>query len=279
MKKLFVLFLLVALVPFSVGCNLWGGDDEAVTYPPKPTVLSTIVTVPAAGLSLLGATPTTYAGYYIMVEGIRLPIVDEEGNVLTFSKELTAADEVIKKASLETANEVVTLEIFRADGTSAGSVLIVAEGTTVATINVTVPAAGVPVVTLTDGTTVVTPIVVEEENLYTITSVTNGDPAVAVSATNAVTVVDGNIDFLVTVSNSVNAKAADAKYSVTVSDKAVTENDFEIIQEAAGTTFTIRIPAAERVADKAYTVKIDYIAVDGKLLDATSFSFKMPAAQ
>lgn len=269
MKKLFVLFLLVALVPFTVGCSLWGGDDEAVTY---PAALTAVVTVPAGGFSLRGATPTTYAGYYVEVNGIMLPITDETGNVLTFSKILETAAEVAAKAELEAAGNVVKVEIFKADGTSEGSLFIVTQAGTVTTVTV----SDTGVVTVSDGTTTKTPVVVDEENLFTITSVTNN--AVAVSATQDVVVVDGNIDFLVTVSGSVDADAANPQYSVTVSDKAVTAEDFTIVQPAAGTTFTIRIPAAERVAGKAYTVKIKYIAVDGKLLDATEFSFKMPAA-
>ncbi|KAF1082127.1 MAG: hypothetical protein GQF41_1767 [Candidatus Rifleibacterium amylolyticum] len=267
MKKLFVLFLLVALVPFSVGCSLWGGDDDAITYPP---VLTAKVTVPAGGFSLLGAAPTTYAGYYVTVNGIMLPITDETGNVLTFSKVLEAADTALK-AELEAAGNVVKVEIFKADGTSAGALYFVTQAGTVTTVTV----SDTGVVQVTDGTTTKTPTVVDEENLYTITSVTNNN--VAVSATQDVVVNNGNIDFLVTVSGSVNA-TADAEYSVTVSGTAVTDEDFTITQANAGTTFTISIPAAERVAGKAYTVKIKYIAVDGKLLDATEFSFKMPNA-
>ncbi len=48
MKKLFVLFLLVALVPFTVGCSLWGHDkDEDVI---EPTAITLAKTFPAGTL-------------------------------------------------------------------------------------------------------------------------------------------------------------------------------------------------------------------------------------
>jgi len=112
MKKLFVLFLLVALVPFSVGCSLWGGDDDAVTYPP---ILTAKVVVPAAGLSLRGASVagTDYSAYTITLNGVTLPatsyeVVSGSSNVeITFSSIVSQAD----KDSVEKATLPVTVVI------------------------------------------------------------------------------------------------------------------------------------------------------------------------
>jgi len=42
MKKLFVLFLLVALVPFSVGCSLWGHDEDTDVLATKVLTLGKV---------------------------------------------------------------------------------------------------------------------------------------------------------------------------------------------------------------------------------------------
>lgn len=65
MRKLFVLFLLVALVPFTVGCNgLWDfdDDDDPVAVPRATVVMTPSVQVPAA---LAASLRTAIDGYEV----------------------------------------------------------------------------------------------------------------------------------------------------------------------------------------------------------------------
>jgi len=289
MKKLFVLFLLVALVPFSVGCSLWGGDDDAVTYPP----VAKLVITPAAGIpNLLAAVPAegdTYYGWYAMLNGVKLPITDVSDTVppvLTFSVMLTNPTDAANYNAAQTAGAAVPVEIFNPEvsttvpqvkfayvSSGAGDVKVAYTKTTIAVTLGTTPATAVYT-----GTSEVATIVSVKNNNNTL----NDTTAVVASITPAI--VDGlkgsdveHIDFVVTSNVSFDA-TVDPTYSVTVNDVAVAPGDFNIDQEAAGTTAIVRIPTANRVADKTYTVKISWIKADGMLVGSYTFKFKMPAA-
>ncbi len=70
MKKLFALFLLVALVPFSVGCNLWSYDDPD----PVATVSKSLsVKLPATAFSGIKAA-VSYDTVTMTVNGIEFKI-------------------------------------------------------------------------------------------------------------------------------------------------------------------------------------------------------------
>lgn len=256
MKKLFVLFLLVALVPFSVGCSLWGGDDDEVTYPP---VLTAKVTVPAAGLSLRGAdvAGTDYADYTLTLGDVTLESTTYE--VVAGGIEISFRG-IGSVSGTEVAGTLT--------GKNGSYPFVYSPGTNTGAIALTFDAAG-KVTAMTVGGTAV-PVAVSKA---TIVSVKNND--VAVSATTNVVVVDNNIAFTITGSEAFDV-TDEYTYSVKVSGTAVTAENFTLTQAAAGTTAVITIPAAGRVAGKAYTVAIEYIKIGDVLIGATSYSFKMP---
>lgn len=78
MKKLFVLFLLVALVPFSVGCSLWGHDEDRDVLATKVITLAKVF--PADLLptteSLRAAIALKWEMLFITVNGQRLSHID-----------------------------------------------------------------------------------------------------------------------------------------------------------------------------------------------------------
>ncbi|HMM59152.1 MAG TPA: hypothetical protein PKC25_03370 [Candidatus Rifleibacterium sp.] len=80
MKKLFVLFLLVALVPFTVGCGLFGDNED--TTPVNIAKLKASVTMPdnLAGNSLraVKVAPDKFRGFKILVGAVTLNVVAEE---------------------------------------------------------------------------------------------------------------------------------------------------------------------------------------------------------
>ncbi len=81
MKKLFVLFLLAALVPFTVGCGLFGDNDD--TTPVNLTRLSASATLPVSAASnLRGAAvaANTFRNFVMTINGVEL-VAETEENV------------------------------------------------------------------------------------------------------------------------------------------------------------------------------------------------------
>lgn len=79
MKKLFVLFLLAALVPFTIGCGLFGDNDD--TTPVTVTKLTASAILPApAGASIRAAAVAAnlFKGYTMTINGVTLTAETEE---------------------------------------------------------------------------------------------------------------------------------------------------------------------------------------------------------
>jgi len=155
MKKLFVLFLLVALVPFSVGCSLWGHDEDLDVIAKSPVALT--VKVPAAGIagaSLKGAisyqTLRLTIGGYEFTPGTPTGPVDGLWTIV-FSASLTdaqqatlidsTADTAVITSTLDTTKTILSFPVTLTSLTSV--VVAVAEDGTVKVNDVTVPATDV----------------------------------------------------------------------------------------------------------------------------------------
>ena len=65
MKKLFVLFLLVALVPFSIGC--WGDDDDDTVLPTKTLTLAKVLPANTFAGTLRGAVSLQWSNLFMNV--------------------------------------------------------------------------------------------------------------------------------------------------------------------------------------------------------------------
>ncbi len=139
MKKLFVLFLLVSLVPFTVGCSLFGDDDDDYT-PVATTRLTSTATLPAtAGSNLKAAAvaASKFKGFTMSLNGVTLTAETEEVSgtnyIVTFSRNATTSE-------LELAKQgVVPVIIKKSDATTLVSVYLnTANLTTTAPLAVTV---------------------------------------------------------------------------------------------------------------------------------------------
>lgn len=167
MKKLFVLFLLVALVPFTVGCSLWGHDEDLdVLNTTKASITTKLPASAISGSSLRGAV--SYQTLTLTVDGIpfypEAPQGPDANNLWTivFSAWLTDAQQAtLADASPETA--VITTNVSGTPATiitfpvtivsvTTTPVLVVAEDGTVTVDGTTVPATDVTEGTF-DGTT------------------------------------------------------------------------------------------------------------------------------
>jgi hypothetical protein len=199
MRKLFVLFLLVSLVPFTVGCNgLWDFDDD--DDPVAMKTLTSKVSFPAATVSA-GANiraAVAYTGLELVINGVRFKPSSAVYNDNTTPDDVTDDTVEVTFTATVPVNQVPT----------GSQTMKVTSGTTTlveATINLgaTSPDSITISVTSTGVTTTVTvgtktsrpePATIIEQPLrtdlptFTVDSVTYGATAVTSSATTAITV-------------------------------------------------------------------------------------------
>jgi len=232
MKKLFVLFLLVALVPFSVGCSLWGGDDDAVTYPP---ILTAKVVVPAAGLSLRGASVagTDYSAYTITLNGVTLPatsyeVVSGSSNVeITFSSIVSQAD----KDSVEKATLPVTVVI-----TGNGKTVYAVVESAAKTLTLTVVGGVVTKVEDSAGTAV--DFGTSDKGFFDIATVKFGETTIGSTKAGAATVNSLTPTFVITFDNyTVVAADLAEEYDIT----AKNANSTVAAQDLSADMFTLSV--------------------------------------
>jgi len=282
MKKLFVLFLLVALVPFTVGCGLFGDNDD--TTPINVAKLKASVTMPVslAGKSLraVKVPASKFSGFKVLIGNFTLVAVAEE--------EISSGNWLV---------DFETIESFNADQLAAiknGNVNVTVlngadepVGIATADFSAGVPTS-IPVVVNSNKTitsvnnTSVTPIVVG--TIAQIVSVTNANKAVNASTDIAKNTTSGLYEFVVTTDVELPQMVLhDADYSVLVGDTSVEARHFTA--SVTGKTVTLSLsPDVKLAANKVYTVKVNYINVKVNDINAgvytvanKSFSFKTPA--
>lgn len=286
MKKLFVLFLLVALVPFTVGCGLFGDNDDTSPVP-NLTNLKASVVVPAAAVppSIRAArvSPAVkFANYKITIGGYELVVIaeDKQANgdyILEFQ---TATPITVAQAN-EVKKTSVPVVIKDASNNAVSAATIDFSAAAPISISITLSAGGVIQTVSNDSTTVVPGV----------TNATAGDPAsivsvknngVAVSGTTAVVLVNGMISFDVEASVEFDA-TVDRNFSVVVGNTTINQDHFVVSQTptqktAKTVTLTLTQAAmAKLIANKTYTVTINFLGVDGYLISGGSYSFKTPA--
>ncbi|HNX74988.1 MAG TPA: hypothetical protein PLM07_05500 [Candidatus Rifleibacterium sp.] len=287
MKKLFALFLLVALVPFTVGCGLFGDNDDTSTIV-APAKIAAKVIVPAAAVpaSIRAARvapavkSVKFAGYTIKVGEYTLRVVAEDDQADGSYVVEFATDSGYDAAVIDTLKKAnVPMLINNAAGETVSVADVSLINANPKALVITLDATG-KVTTVSDNTEVVATInsaATTDGKTYKIVSVKNNE--IAISATQAIARVNGNYDFVVETDVDFNA-TLDRSFSVVVGKTTVATTDFEVIQAAAGKFVTLRLTqaaVAKLAADKAYTVVINYLSADGKLIKGGSFSFKTPA--
>ena len=280
MKKLFVLFLLVALVPFTVGCSLWGGDDEPVTYPP---ILTAKVIVPAAGLSLRAAAAdvagTNWAGYKISLNGVELPAILWEavagGVELTFQDMVSQAQkDAVEKA---TAPIVVVLtgetlvSTFTINPTGLTGALVITVNAAGAVTAVTIGGTAVDAEYIGKETFVITTVKVGETTIGKVSTtpavVTTLLPTFAVTFDEAVG--DFNAATFVVTAKSVNGAAAQelaaSMFTVTAGADAnsinVAVKQSTVNQLVDGKTYQVNIVTAKNAAGNVVVPATYYFMV------------------
>jgi hypothetical protein len=302
MKKLFVIFLLVSLVPFTVGCNgLWDFDDDDDPVATKTLTAKTILpsSTISAGTNIRAAT--SYNGLTMTINGITFSPTD--------AKDLgDGTVEVTYKAtvSLTTANAItgnsVEVKVFLSNteiltttvnvGTEKAPTIIVKVDYTGATVSVTI---------IPDGSTTEQSVTTSNYSYtsptvssFNVTSVTYGDQTLTPSTTQPTTlktVSSLNPIFRVTFASApANLSTADWEVEVTNIDSG---NSYTLTKSAFPSLFTttaistsvdIKVGTAtgkELRANTTYkvTLKTNNLKnTDGTLLDGITGSYYFKTA-
>lgn len=301
MKKLFVLFLLVALVPFTVGCSLWGNDEDNSVLDLSKVSVSVKVPASVVSSSLRGAVPSSSLvltiGTFTFATGVATDNLDGTYTIVFTSANLTPAE----RASLTTTSHTAILtsnvsgaavEMFRFPITlddETGDLLTV-------TVN---PTTGAISVKLNDGTSPT--VVTGETYAMNITKVAvKGGLELTASATTAVDALSLTPTFSVTFDNDIaTLTGVTWKVDVThVNADGTTVKSYNLDSSvtADNALFTRTIGAADSVVDIAvvgtaapknlesgniYKVKLtasNLKSIDGGILttSAAEYFFKAP---
>ncbi len=143
MKKLFVLFLLVALVPFSIGC--FGGDDDDSPITTSTLTLSRLFPTGSFNGSLRGATTIAlnYSDLFMMVEvsGTKIKLSYKKHTNKTAGVEVEFAAAVLPSTLESVKGAAVSVEVqIQPAGVTSPAVVVPAA-------TITIPS------TITSGTT------------------------------------------------------------------------------------------------------------------------------
>lgn len=299
MKKLFVLFLLVALVPFTIGCGLFGDNDDTspVNLPiltasipsmKVPTNLRAVavenfknkVTITINGIELSPASITDIGGgnYRVNFQGLATDI-NRYNEVVNGNKDIVVTVTTVTSAGTITSSVLITPPAIAAGNElliplTAGNMVIptaieVVTATTKATV-VTVPA-----VTLPEGQTTVTPLA------YTVT---NNGVALSETSAGALAVNAAAPAFVVTLLDNKTLNVDNVAFNIMVKNVnglpavALTEANFDKGQ-LTGSQNTITLTTIESAsknlkAGEVYEVNVISVADGVSKLAAKKFYFK-----
>jgi hypothetical protein len=301
MKKLFVIFLLVSLVPFTVGCNgLWDFDDD--DDPVAMKTLTSKVTFPAAAVSANGNIRgvLAYTGLKLVINNVIFEPSDAIYNdigtpddtsddtvVVTFSavvpvSNIPTGTQTMKVTSGNTTLVAATIDL---GNDSPDSIALVVDGTTV-TVSVTV-----------DGTPSTPTSAEVTKNLddatvptFAVTSVKYGTTDLTNASSTAITVNTLNPTFRVNFSAAPDLDTATweiyVKSATTGSDFTLKSTDYPTLFNTTpvGTAVDVTLAGATGKAllnNRTYMVQLKATGlkdVNGTLLDpVAAFYFKTAA--
>lgn len=215
MRKLFVLFLLVALVPFTVGCNgLWDFDDDD-----DPVALSTLKlkqAVPAANVVKANA----------VAMDSNLKLVLDDGTVLSYeSHEIVGTEVVITFAatiptttlkSLQAKTAPITAKITLSNQDIFTGISFAATKVTAFVTGATVADTGV-----TSATLVVTVPAELAKETFSIVSVLYKTTTLVPGATTATPVTEAAPEFTINVTGVILPETLGSTESFTLTTKSV----------------------------------------------------------
>ncbi|MDD3146696.1 MAG: hypothetical protein PHD82_05295 [Candidatus Riflebacteria bacterium] len=248
MKKLFVLFLLVALVPFTVGCGLFGDNDD--TSPITTATLTLSRLFPAGSFASLSLRPATsivlnynHLFMNVTVNGTKIPLSYKKHTIKAAGVEVEFSAPVLQ-------NVIDTIK-----GTSVPVEIQIKPA------GVTVPVVVVPSQTIAVPSTLIsnTPVVLDSAPITTVKS--DADILTAIKAENP-TISDPVIA-------SYSAVATHGTY--TVSTKLAEPTPIMLDSNGKynfGVTFNHDYANA---AAPTFTIKVSHVKADGTVITSSTF--------
>ncbi|GAB1352686.1 hypothetical protein MASR1M12_14170 [Erysipelotrichia bacterium] len=277
MKKLFVLFLLVALVPFTVGCGLFGDNDD--TSPVDLPTLRATVTGIATPASIRGNLAAFQAAKYtVVINGVTLSPVAAVANPaggwdVTFQT-LTDA------ATLDSINTTgfVTVEL-QVNGTTVGSPISVPGAAMATAKTITLPISG-GVIDATNTVVGTDKVAVVAANAATITGATNGtsNTPVAITQGAAVPVDSLTPAFVVTFDKDVvlqNYTFDVMVKNVTKAEQTLGQNDI-MVSAVTGNSKQANVAVHGKTlsAGQTYQISVRWIKAGDMVVGSKTFFIK-----
>ncbi len=260
MKKLFVLFLLVSLIPFAVGCSLFGDDsDDSASV--NMTTLSASAKLPASAgkPSLRAATADKFANVTMKIGDVTLKAVSEEPTDNTNATYTVTFEQIVNTADYQAATTgIVPVIITRNNGTQIKFAVDFSTFSSSSPLSVSVDAAGnvsstgsvytsyAKVSSITESKNTLTPefTVVFDSDIGSVQNPTAFD----VKVTSGTTTVAASIDDF-TVSYTPNTMKVSLKnktltdgktYTVTI-NKLVSSSTPQVAVLSTSHTFTVKL--------------------------------------
>lgn len=267
MRKLFVLFLLVSLVPFTVGCNgLWDFDDDDDVYAASRAAVTVVpsVTLPGTLVAPSLRAQQDYRDVALVYNGVSyyptaISAVDANGNY-TLTYPAITIDKTVTVFNTTTGEATLSLTLVVAGQTIPVSIKVTDRSTATTAVNnetltVDVSGGNITVTVTSDGTTLTpTPVVTKQY----ITSVKYGTTSVSINSSAPTTVNSLTPSFTVFFDQDVTAITA---WTVTVKNVG-TGNSFDLTSTNNAALFTTSTNG------KAVTVKV--VGATGYALKANS---------
>lgn len=285
MKKLFVLFLLVALVPFTVGCSLFGSNYDDPETPPTFKTATAKAVIPAALAANIRAVAINegdlFYGWKIIKNGITLTAYDATDNGNNTYTVLFKND-TLTQAQADLANA----QVFTVKITNATNVEKVAETVvnTELTGEVTLTITGNTVTGVQVGTTAIPTTNFGEKMAMTVRYGTSVMSSTAVNVTTLLPTFEIELDQDIVITDG--NLPENTALTVTLKNAAGTEvtaaiTDFEIAAVNGSTkkfTVTVKDQAEPKKLNngQTYTVTINnFKLANGKTAASASYSFKV----
>jgi len=279
MKKLFVLFLLVALVPFTVGCGLFGDNDD--TSPVDlPTLRASVtgMSVPAnirGNLAAFQAKKVT-----VVINGVTLSPVAATENPAGSGKWDVDFQALVDAATIAAINTLGTVNVeVKVNGVTTTSVAVPAASVATAK-SVTLPLTVAGVIDTTavkvGGETV--PAVSDTANVATITGATNNGVAVATTQSAAVNVNSLVPAFVVTFDKDVvlqNFTFDVGVKNVNKTEQDLTMNDI-LVSAVNGNTKQANVAVHGKTlsAGQTYQISVRWIKAGTMIVGSKTFFIK-----
>ncbi len=270
MKKLFVLFLLVVLVPFTVGCNLFGGDDDGPAAVNMTKLTASAVLPASAGKpSLRGAAVAAnkFENVTMKIGNITLKAVTEELTDATNNLYTVTFEKIVNTADYQAATTgIVNVIITKND---SNTIKFAVDFSTLSPSSFSVEVDTSNNVKLPTGST---GTIYPEDKYAEIKSITETKNTLTPEFT---IVFDKDI---VSIDTTGNNAAFDIKVTSGTTTVAASKADFRV--SYTPNTMKVSLENKELTDGKTYTVTINKLVnSNGLAIISTSYTFTVKLTQ